>query len=266
MDFRGASAESLAALAELVDKAKANQLATLGAELFQVSNLLRSEPGLRRMATDASVGAEAKQKLINGIFSGRVAAPTLGVLTAASGRRWTSPGDLPRAMERLSEIAHAKSSKNLNLVATELFSFAQVVSADNNLRDALANPGRTAADRAGLIKTLLDGKALPATVALAQQSVLGSYRTVSAALAEYQRVVAAVQRQGVATVRVARPLSADHTKRLESALATRYGHPVHLNVVVDPQVVGGLSVAVGDDVIDGTVSTRLATAGRKIAG
>jgi F-type H+-transporting ATPase subunit delta len=41
---------------------------------------------------------------------------------------------------------------------------------------------------------------------------------------------------------------------------------VHLNVVVDPEVIGGIRVEIGDDVIDGTVSSRLDDAGRKLAG
>jgi F-type H+-transporting ATPase subunit delta len=41
---------------------------------------------------------------------------------------------------------------------------------------------------------------------------------------------------------------------------------VHLNVVVDPAVMGGVRVEIGDEVIDGTVAGRLTEAGRLLAG
>ncbi|WP_345711686.1 F0F1 ATP synthase subunit delta, partial [Kineococcus glutinatus] len=41
---------------------------------------------------------------------------------------------------------------------------------------------------------------------------------------------------------------------------------VRLNVDVDPDVLGGLRVKVGDEVIDGTISSRLAEARRRLAG
>ena len=54
--------------------------------------------------------------------------------------------------------------------------------------------------------------------------------------------------------------------RLEAALSNQYGRTVHLNIVVDPDIIGGMRVEIGDDVIDGTVSGRLDEARRKLAG
>ena len=60
---------------------------------------------------------------------------------------------------------------------------------------------------------------------------------------------------------------AEHdAQRLQDALARQYSRPVHLNVVVDPDVIGGMRVAIGDDVIDGTVANRLDDARRQLAG
>ena len=65
---------------------------------------------------------------------------------------------------------------------------------------------------------------------------------------------------------MARPLDESERERLTAALPEQYGRPVHLNVVVDPDVIGGIRVEIGDDVIDGTISTRLDAARRKLAG
>ena len=53
---------------------------------------------------------------------------------------------------------------------------------------------------------------------------------------------------------------------MSGVLARQYDRPVHLNVVVDPEVIGGIRVEIGDDVIDGTVSSRLDEARRRLAG
>ena len=113
---------------------------------------------------------------------------------------------------------------------------------------------------------LLDGKALPATVTLVKQALVGHHRTVTVALATYQQVAAEVHGQRVATVRVAHPLADADRQRLTDALSRHYDREIHLNVIVDPEVIGGISVEIGDDVIDGTVSSRLDDAGRQLAG
>jgi F-type H+-transporting ATPase subunit delta len=42
------------------------------------------------------------------------------------------------------------------------------------------------------------------------------------------------------------------------------GRDVHINVEIDPRVLGGISVRYADDVIDGTISNRLTQAGRAL--
>jgi F-type H+-transporting ATPase subunit delta len=79
-------------------------------------------------------------------------------------------------------------------------------------------------------------------------------------------VAAESQGETVATVRVARPLASDEQRRLAGLLSSQYDTTVHLNVVVDPEVVGGMRVEIGDEVIDGTIASRLDEARRRLAG
>jgi F-type H+-transporting ATPase subunit delta len=67
-------------------------------------------------------------------------------------------------------------------------------------------------------------------------------------------------------VRVARPLSQDQTQRLVAVLSSLKGREVRLNVALDPEVLGGIHVVIGDEVIDGTVASRLEQAHRAILG
>ncbi|MET8520748.1 F0F1 ATP synthase subunit delta [Nocardioides sp. NBC_00163] len=270
MDFRGASADAVAALTEELKtavSASPEAAAKAADTLFEVSQTLRAEAALRRFVTDASVPQEAKTGLVGELFGGKVDATGLGVFESAVKHRWTHAGDLSDAVERLSEIAAVRSAGGeATRLADELFAVQQAVQETPELRDALSDPARTTEDKAALVDTLLGGKALPATVTLTKQALAGTYRTASAALGEYQKVAASVAGEGTAVIRVAAPLSEAETTRLAGALARKYGREVHLNVVVDPAVVGGIKVSIGDDVIDGTVSSRLEGAQRALAG
>jgi F-type H+-transporting ATPase subunit delta len=270
MDLRGASAEALAGLTSRLDDAiDADRAgaAALGEELFVVSGLFRTEAALRRYATDASLAADTKQDMVRQVFDGRVSATTLDLLADAVGRRWTLSRDLPDVFERLSEIAAVRSAgDDAGRVTDELFALSGIVDDNPGLRDALSDPARSADDKAGLLDSLLGDKVLPATLTLAKQSLAGTYRTMTGALATYRQVAAETQGETVATVRVARPMTDADQRRLAEVLSRQYDTTVHLNVVVDPEILGGLRVEIGDEVIDGTIASRLDDARRRVAG
>lgn len=269
MSFRGASAEAYAALSGSLTSALTGgaDAAEVGHDLFSVAAVLRTEPSLRRVATDQSIDPAAKAGLVRQLFTGKVSAPALTLLTAAVDRRFTKTRDLADILEHLGVVALVKSvGKQTGRLNDELFAFGEIVAANPDLRDALSDPARNVEDKRGLLSGLLSGKALPATVALVEQSLAGSYRTVAVALAAYQGIAADVHGEKVATVRVARPLADADRDRLVAALSRQYDREIHLNVVVDPDVLGGIRVEIGDDVIDGTLASRMDDARRKLAG
>ncbi|MDN5744716.1 MAG: F0F1 ATP synthase subunit delta [Nocardioidaceae bacterium] len=267
VSFRSASADAMAALTDKVGGVAEASAATVGSDLFAVAATLRSEGSLRRFLTDQSVDTAAQRGLAEQLFTKKIDATSLPIVVDAAGRRWTKVRDLADALEELGVIAVASSvGLAASTLIDELFSVRQLINENSELRNALSDPTRSQADRAGLVESLLSGKVLPATIALVRQSLSGSYRTVTMALESYEETVARVQGEGVATVRVARSLSEADQQRLAEALARQYGRPVHLNIVVDPEVIGGIRVEIGHDVIDGTVAARLDDARRKIAG
>jgi F-type H+-transporting ATPase subunit delta len=91
-------------------------------------------------------------------------------------------------------------------------------------------------------------------------------RSLTAALDLCASIAARRREQLIAVVRSAVELSAAQRRRLAEALARSYGHQIHLNVVIDPSVVGGISVQIGDELIDGTAASRLAVVRRDLAG
>lgn len=265
--LRGASAEAMAALAGQVEGVRGEDAAKLGEDLFGVATVLRSEPSLRRVATDVSTDAQAKSGLVRQLFDGRIGEASLDLVASAVEQRWTASRDLADSLEHLGVEAVVRSAGDeADRLGNELFAVRQLVEDQPELRSALADPARSVADKSRLLRDLLADRTLPATVRLAEQSLAGSYRTPALALAEYQKVAAAVHGERVATVWAARELEDSERERLRAALSAQYDRDIHLNVVVEPDLLGGMRVEVGDDVIDGAVSSRLDEARRRLAG
>jgi len=266
--LRGASAEALAELGQQAARTRTlEEAATLGSQLFGVADVVRRDVALRRALTDSSVEGDARTGLARAVFGNALDAPALDLIADAANRRWIASSDLPHALERLAVAATVRSAgANGRKVGDELFAVLQMIGTSPGLRDALADPSRTAEDRSGLLHGLLDGKALPATSVLVGQAVTRQEGTVEAALAAYLDLAAEALEETVATVHTAKELSAAEQERLSAALTKQYGTDVQLHIVVDPELIGGLRVEIGDDVIDGTVVSRLDDARRRLAG
>ena len=267
MILRGASAE---AMAELADQARARTLAetaAMGEELFAVAGILRDDAALRRALTDNSVEGENKAGLAQTVFGKALGDPALSLVTEAAGRRWTTSNDLPAALEHLAALVTVRSAgRDGSKVGDELFAVRRLIDHNQELRSALSDRSRTAEDRSALLNGVLDKQVLPATSVLVGQAITRGRGSVDSALDEYLDIAAEAMEQTVATVHTARELSAAEQQRLETALSKQYGTTVQIHVVIDEELIGGLRVEIGDDVIDGTVVSRLDDARRLLAG
>ncbi len=271
--MRGSSAESrhvvLEALDRVLDGVEAESAATLGDELFAVVGLLDSEPGLRRAATDPATPAEARKALVTHVFADRVSDATGTVLESAAERRWSASRDLADTLEHAGVLAHVTAAQvddRLDEVEDELFRFGRIVASDRDLRGVLGDRTTPLHARQQLVEDLLSDKTTAATRRLAVQATAGRHRSLAAGLHEFVRIAAHRRNRLVASVTVAQPLSGQETDRLAEALAGRYGQKIHLNMIVDPSVLGGARVEIGDDVFDGTMHTRLENVRRRLAG
>lgn len=239
----------------------------LGEELFALAATLDGGHSLRRALTEPAVPAEAKARLLRSLVEGKVSDATVQVAEVAVGRRWSHSRDLADALEQASVAAHvarADADGRLDAVEDDLFRFGRIVEADPRLREALSDAAAPVETRRQLVRDLVAGKVDETTVALLEQAVTGRHRSLTSALTLYQRVAAERRHSMVATVWVAAQLSADHKERLTRALSRQHGCAMHLNVIVDPQVLGGVRVAVGDEVLDSTVEARLKQAQRRL--
>jgi F-type H+-transporting ATPase subunit delta len=243
--------------------------AATGDELFAVTALLDREPGLRRALSDPASAASARADLARALLGGRVGPATLDVVTSLVAQRWSAPGDLPDAAEQLAvlaECAAADSEGQLDDTEDQLFRFARIVATEPGLRSALADPEAPAEGKRGLLATLLAGKVTPAALGLiTQAAVYPRGRSLDASLGEYARLAADWRQRLIAFVRTATDLTPSQRARLVTALSAIYRRDVHLNVVIDPAVVGGMSVQIGDEFLDGSVGSRLAQLRRRLA-
>src|SRR5262249_44766590 len=208
--------------------------------------------------------AQARTGLLYRLLSGKASQPTLDLLRQVVSGRWSEPPDLADAVETLARqatLALAHRDGSIDEVEDELFRFGRVPDAHPRPRALRAGPAAPALRRTGLLETLLRGKVRPATRQLLRQLVANLRgRNLERAVEELSVLAADRRGRYVAYVRAAAPLSAEQERRLTTALAVIYGRQVGLQVQVDPDVLGGLLIRVGDEVIDGTVAGRLAEA------
>jgi len=269
---RGVSRTSYAELSERLDAediSSAPAATRLGDELFSVVGLLDTEHALRRALSDPGKPASEKAAVAQALLRGKITRRAEDLVTAAAEARWAVSGDLVTAIEQLAIealVMAAQAEDNLDELEDGLFRFGRVVSGNPDLRAALSSSWLPAEGKTGLVGELLRGKVSAITQRLIDQMVTHPRgRSLTAGLELCASIAAKRREQLIAVVRAATELSATQRRRLADALAESYGHPVHLNVVIDPEVLGGISVQIGDELIDGTAATRLAAVRRRLA-
>ena len=244
--------------------------ATVGDELFAVLHLLDSEPGLRRALADPSKPADEKGAIVVALLHGKVTPATEELVAATVRAQWAGPADMTDALEQLAVEAFAiaaEESGQLDDLEDELFRFSRVVASEPELRAALSEPVLPDEGKRGLVNALLADKVTPVTLRLiTEMSLHPRGRPLVVSLDMCTRIAAERRQRLIAVVRTATDLSAEQRRRLADALAGIYGHEVYVNIVIDPEVMGGMTIQVGDELIDASVASRLAAVRRKLAG
>jgi F-type H+-transporting ATPase subunit delta len=269
--MRGASRASYAGLRERLAATVpgAPIAAQVGDELFAVTRLLDSEHGLRRVLADPTKPGDEKAALATRLLRGRVAQTTVDLVAEAAAARWGGSGDLSDAIEQLGIEAltlAAQFDETLDDLEDDLFRFGRVVSGQPQLRSALTGPASEAAKQ-GLLQDLLATKVSAPSLSLITQLLTHPRgRSPQVALDLAASIAAHRREQLIAVVRVATELTPQQRQRLGRLLAAQHGRGIHLNVVLDTTVVGGMSVQIGDELIDGTAASRLAEVRRRLAG
>src|ERR1022692_38816 len=177
MSMRGVSRASFAALTDRLAAegiTSATVATKLANELFAVVGLLDTEHGLRRALADPGKPAAEKGAITSALLRGKVVRRTEDLVVAAAESHWASPGDLVDALEQLAVeamVLAAEADDGLDDLEDELFRFSRVISANPDLRAALADSAVPAELKRELLGTLLNGKVTPVTLTLVNQMV-----------------------------------------------------------------------------------------------
>ncbi len=272
--MRSASRDAQAAVVARFDAISGSlspeELSTLSDELTAVGKVLLDEPILARHLAEATGETEAKKQLLHRLFGGRVGSTTLDLLDTAVSVRWSRTEDFVGAAQhvsRLSLLARADREYQADEVAEQLFRFGRLLDSEPQLTTLLGDYSKPASERVSLLRGVLDrasGTNQTANALLSQTVALLDGERVDEAVRDLAQLAIARRGEVVAQVSAAADLSDSQRRRLTEVLTRIYHTPVSVQLTVDPELLGGLSVAVGDEVIDGTLSSRLAAAATKL--
>jgi F-type H+-transporting ATPase subunit delta len=267
----GSSRQSLVAARTALDAAvkgvDAQAASKLSAELFFAADVLGSNISVRRALTDTSRDAAAKGTLIKDLLASKVGAASVALLTELSALRWSGAKDLVQVIEQLAIEAEATAANiagELDRVENEMFVVSTTISNSSELRKALKSDADVA--KSQLVAELLKNASSSTTKLVSQMVNSWRGRSIESAFADYQWALAARRNRVIALVRIAAPISQAQQDRLAAALDKQVGQPVRMNIEIDPSVLGGVSVKFADEMVDGSVSNRLAGAARALAG
>ena len=273
----GVSSESLTTgLAALEAKLPTASL-QLARELFGILGTLDSSAGLRRALTDASRSGEEKSALVKQLFGGQVSSDAVEIVAGLASSRWASARDLGDALETLAAsvviaVAENKSAVSasgltgLEELENDLFSFNQAVASNHEVQRALSEPQASAAAKIALAERLVTSVSEEARVLIGQ--AVSQPRGIKATrlVGRFAELAAKRQQRWIAAVSVSRPLAPAQLTRLQAALNALYGRELKVNLSVDPRLIGGVRVQVGDEVLDASVIARLGQLQRQLAG
>jgi F-type H+-transporting ATPase subunit delta len=255
-------------LDEKVKPLSSDDAAQFSNDLFTVLTVLSTSVGVRRALTDNARDAAAKAELISNLFAGKIGTAAQSLLASAAGMRWSSPSELADAIEQFAVEAQAVVADKNNEIAKledQLFDFARVLIANPDLRQALNTSADSDEGKVGLLESIVKGKYAISTINLLRRIiVLRRGRNIDATLAAYSHYVSARKDRMSAHIRTAVELTPAQAEKLRAALTKEVGKEVHINIEVDPKVLGGISIRYGDEIIDGTVINRLTEASRAL--
>ena len=267
----GSSRDSLAVCQEGLDARRQDAGFTLlSGELFAVAGVLDRVGQLRSSLADSGQPPSVREGLVRQLFGGRISDLAVDIVLMTVACRWSADDDLVLALEQLADQAAftvAEADGSLNATEEEIFLFGRALDSSSALQMTLSDPAQSAETKAGVVRDLLQGRSTTATQQVLEYAVGHLHgRRIDAVVDELCGLAAKQRERVVAEVRVAAPLDQTQERRLAEALGRLKGRTVQLNVAVDPAVLGGVHVRIGDEVIDGTVASRMEQARRALLG
>lgn len=241
----------------------------IGNELFTITKVLDDSIQLERALTDPSRPVADKVAMLTELLGDNVHPMTMEIMTDLVSRHWSRARDIANAVEDFGVDAmmyYADATGATLQVSVEL---SELHSALLNLpvvRAKLYDYQATSEARVKLFHEVFSGKTLnKVTMRLAEHATCNLRRRRY--LETIQWLINKLSRhmgESMVTVTTATPLKPEQIKRLVEVYSAKVGRQVHINSVVDPTVLGGMRIQVGDEVTDNTVVAQLQNLHRKV--
>ena len=241
----------------------------IGNELFTITKVLDDSIQLERALTDPSRPVADKVAVLKELLGDNAHPMTMEIMTDLVSRRWSRARDIANAVEDFGVDAmmyYADATDATLQVSIEL---SELHSALLNLpvvRAKLYDYQATSEARVKLFREVFSGKTLnKVTMRLAEHATCNLRRrryleTIQWLINKFSRHMG----ESIVTVTTATPLKKEQIKRLVEVYSAKVGRQVHINSVVDPTVLGGMRIQVGDEVTDNTVVAQLQNLHRKV--
>lgn len=241
----------------------------IGNELFTITKVLDDSIQLERALTDPSRPVADKVAVLKELLGDNAHPMTMEIMTDLVSRRWSRARDIANAVEDFGVDAmmyYADATDATLQVSIEL---SELHSALLNLpvvRAKLYDYQATSEARVKLFREVFSGKTLnKVTMRLAEHATCNLRRrryleTIQWLINKFSRHMG----ESMVTVTTATPLKKEQIKRLVEVYSAKVGRQVHINSVVDPTVLGGMRIQVGDEVTDNTVVAQLQNLHRKV--
>lgn len=234
--------------------------AQVGTELFLVVDQLDLDRSLRVAVANNALDAEQREGILLAVFGDKVAEPTGQVLRAVARQAWSSTRDLRAGLVGLGRRAlllGAEEQDQLEQVEGELFQLSVLLENEKELSQLLSDRTAGAQQKRGLLANVIYGKVTMFTEALALQVIGRPERNPIDDLAAVAAQVADMRGKAVARVTSAEALDASQREALAGKLKDLYGQEMAIHSEVDPSLLGGMIIRVGDEEIDGSTRGKL---------
>lgn len=263
--MRASSRESIRSLSAGFDQRTGSiddaALARVADDLADVVNVLNQQPVLRKHLAESSDAPEEKRALASNLFGGKISDGAVVFVQDAAASKWSEPADFANAIERQARVAvlvGAERAGQLDATEDELFRAGRALEAEPQLTAMLSDTRVPADQRVALLDKVFGGKVNDFTAALLRQTVrLLRAGRVDASVASIAELAAARRGESVAIVESPVALNATQQTRTADLLARIYQRKITVQTEVVPELLGGLRITVGNEVIEGDIASRL---------
>ena len=234
----------------------------IGNELFTITNVLDHNIQLERALTDPSRPVEDKVAVVKTLIGDQAHPLVMEIMSDLVSRRWSRVSDIANAVEDFGVDGMMYYADYTNTTLQVSIELAQLHSALLNLpvvRTKLYDATVSSEARVKLLYSLIgDADFTKVTKRLAEHATCNLrnrryLQTIQWLINKFSRHMG----ESMVTVTTATPLSKEQVEKLIAIYSAKTGHPVHINSVVDPTVMGGMRIQVGDEVTDNTVVAQL---------